>query len=269
MRPEIKLNETENVGFFVNRRNVVSFLGFVTLFILALFHFVSSASGQKKRPNASTPNELARLRDEFVKASDEYKASLQKLLVFREADVRKSKAHFEQSKELYDGGLIAKNQLLESESALAEAQARVLEIRQQMTNADTQVANILLESRTETELAKGRLPRGSLIKTTSYIRYQGASGWSLSEAHKIQNFFYSSFRTPLPIAVFGQGTIHDRWRLDHRNAMDISLHPDSAEGQALINFLRAHGIPFLAFRTAIPGTSTGPHIHIGRPSHRF
>jgi hypothetical protein len=82
-------------------------------------------------------------------------------------------------------------------------------------------------------------------------------------------FFQQTFKRPLPIAVFGQGAIHNQWRLDHRNAMDISLNPDGAEGQALISFLQQNGIPFSAFRTAIPGVATGPHIHIGRPSHRY
>jgi hypothetical protein len=101
------------------------------------------------------------------------------------------------------------------------------------------------------------------------IRYNGGSGWALSEAWKVQRFFQDTFKKPLPVAVFGQGAIHDRWRLDHRNAMDVSLHPDGPEGQGLLNFLRSNGIPFLAFRQAIPGTATGPHIHIGRPSHRY
>jgi hypothetical protein len=73
----------------------------------------------------------------------------------------------------------------------------------------------------------------------------------------------------LPVAVFGQGAIHDRWRLDHHNALDISLNPDGIEAQTLMNFLRANEIPFSAFREAIPGTATGPHIHIGWPSHRY
>jgi hypothetical protein len=101
------------------------------------------------------------------------------------------------------------------------------------------------------------------------IRYQGLGGWNLGDAWKVQRFFSDSFKKQLPIAVFGQGPIHDRWRLDHRNSMDISLHPDGAEGQALMSFLQKNGIPFLAFREAIPGTATGPHIHIGRPSHRY
>jgi hypothetical protein len=37
----------------------------------------------------------------------------------------------------------------------------------------------------------------------------------------------------------------------------------------LIAYLRGAGIPFLAFRTAIAGSSTGPHIHVGYPSHRL
>jgi hypothetical protein len=51
--------------------------------------------------------------------------------------------------------------------------------------------------------------------------------------------------------------------------MDISLHPDSPEGLSLLKFLQRNGIPYLAFRGAIPGTATGPHIHIGQPSHRY
>jgi hypothetical protein len=108
-----------------------------------------------------------------------------------------------------------------------------------------------------------------MVKTASYIRYNGATMWGLSDAWKVQRFFQEAFKKPLPVAVFGQGSIHDRWRLDHHNAMDVSLHPDGPEGQALLGFLRANGIPFLAFREAIPGTATGPHIHIGRPSHRY
>jgi hypothetical protein len=33
--------------------------------------------------------------------------------------------------------------------------------------------------------------------------------------------------------------------------------------------LKTEKIPFLVFRHAIPGVATGPHIHIGFPSHRY
>jgi len=96
-----------------------------------------------------------------------------------------------------------------------------------------------------------------------------APNWSLADAKKVENFFFTKFGHQLPTSAFGQSEIHDRWGLDHRQGMDVGLHPDSEEGIALVNFLRTEKIPFLVFRHAIPGVATGPHIHIGRPSHRY
>ena len=98
---------------------------------------------------------------------------------------------------------------------------------------------------------------------------QDSLRWSLADSKKVENFFFAKFGRPLPTSAFGQSSIHDRWGLDHRQGMDVGLHPDSQEGLALVDFLRAEKIPFLVFRHAIPGVATGPHIHIGRPSHRY
>jgi hypothetical protein len=98
---------------------------------------------------------------------------------------------------------------------------------------------------------------------------QDALRWSLADSKKVENFFLAKFGRPLPTSAFGQSSIHDRWGLDHRQGMDVGLHPDSQEGVALVDFLRSERIPFLVFRHAIPGVATGPHIHIGRPSHRY
>jgi hypothetical protein len=95
-----------------------------------------------------------------------------------------------------------------------------------------------------------------------------ATRWSLKEATKIKQFFLEKFNKPLPLSAFGQSDLHTRWGLDHRNGMDVNLHPDSVEGRALIAFLRAESIPFLVFRGPIPGVATGPHIHIGNRSPR-
>ena len=92
--------------------------------------------------------------------------------------------------------------------------------------------------------------------------------WRLSEAEKVKTFFFVKFNKPLPLSAFGQSELHTRWGLDHRNAMDVGLHPDSIEGRALIGYLRAEAIPFLVFRAPIPGVATGPHIHIGNRSSR-
>jgi hypothetical protein len=225
---------------------------------------------KKKNPASPPVTELTKLREEFVKATNEYKASLVKLLALYEADVKKVEDKLAVSQKLLAEGLIAKTQVQENEQALAEAKAKVTETRRQMTGADDQIAAVLVESAADEQIAKNlSLAKQRLIRTSSFIRFTGGPGWNIGEAWKVQRFFSDTFRRELPIAVFGQGAIHNRWRLDHRNSMDISLHPDSPEGQALLNFLQRNGIPYLAFRGAIPGTATGPHIHIGQPSHRY
>jgi hypothetical protein len=97
---------------------------------------------------------------------------------------------------------------------------------------------------------------------------EGTGKWRLADAAKVQDFFTARFRKPLPTTAFGQSDLHTRWGLDHRNGMDVGLHPDSPEGRALIEFLRNQSIPFLAFRGPVPGVATGPHIHIGNRSPR-
>jgi hypothetical protein len=92
--------------------------------------------------------------------------------------------------------------------------------------------------------------------------------WRLADAAKVKEFFFARFNKPLPLSAFGQSNLHTRWGLDHRNSMDVDLHPDSAEGRALVAFLRAESIPFLVFRGPIPGVATGPHIHVGNRSSR-
>jgi hypothetical protein len=230
-------------------------------------------AAQRKTAKKSTPqpqNELVRLREEFVKATKEYKASLEKLLAIYEGNVTKAEEKLELSKKLLAEGLIARAQVEENERAVAAAKDTVTQTRRQMTGADEQIAGVLVEAAADEQMAKDlHLAKQRLVRTAAFTRFNGGSGWNLGEAWKIQRFFSDTFKRELPIAVFGQGAIHERWRLDHRNAMDIQLHPDGVEGRSLLEFLQRNGIPYSAFRSAIPGTATGPHIHIGRPSHRY
>lgn len=121
----------------------------------------------------------------------------------------------------------------------------------------------------------------ALLDSRRVVRIEGLSSgqatedtevtprWSLADAKKVEDFFFAKFGRPLPTTAFGQSDIHDRWGLDHRQGLDVGLHPDSPEGIALVDFLRSEKIPFLVFRHAIPGVATGAHIHIGLPSHRY
>ena len=242
----------------------------VVLVVLVFFDVPAQRKSKKKPAPAPPPTELTKLRDEYIKATNEYKTSLGKLLPYYENDVKKAEEKLEQSKKLLAEGLIPKTQLEEYERALAVAKQKVAETNRSMTSADEQVAAVLVEAEANEQIAKNlRLAKQGLVRTSAFTRYTGAGGWNLGDSWKVQRFFYDTFNKQLPIAVFGQGPIHDRWRLDHHNAMDIQLHPDGVEGRALLEFLQKNGIPYLAFRSAIPGTATGPHIHIGRPSHRY
>lgn len=238
--------------------------------LLAVDVSAQRKSKKKPAPAPEPPNELAKLRDEYIKATNDYKASLEKLVAIYEGNVKKAEEKVEVSKKLLAEGLIARAQVEENEHALALEKQKVAETRRQMDGADAQIAGVLVETEADKEIAKNlRLAKQGLIRTASFTRYTGSGGWNLSDAWKIQRFFSDTFNKQLPIAVFGQGAIHERWHLDHRNAMDIQLHPDGVEGRALLDYLQKNGIPYSAFRSAIPGTATGPHIHIGRPSHRY
>ncbi len=115
-----------------------------------------------------------------------------------------------------------------------------------------------------------RVERVSAIKPISVPDpLPGLDTWRISDSAKVESFFLHRFGRTLPLGAFGQSYLHTRWGLDHRNGMDVSLHPDSPEGRVLISFLRTEGIPFLTFRGPIPGVATGPHIHVGNPSPRF
>ncbi len=267
------------------RRTEIKLLtaGQLCIAALAIVLLPSGLSAQKK-PRAVKPKpktdvagelaksakELARLHEEFIEATKEYKANLEKLKASYEKDVTRAELELTKSKDLFAAGLIAKKDLEASEGAVAQAKDKVAEVVRSNAVADTQIADTLLEAEAEAKLRTSKpIPKGSTVSTAAMIRFNGGGAWVLSDAWKVQKFFQQAFQKPLPVSVFGQGAIHVRWRLDHNNSMDVSLHPDGREGQALLGFLRSNGIPFLAFRQAIPGTATGPHIHIGRPSHRY
>ncbi|HEY0321904.1 MAG TPA: TolC family protein [Pyrinomonadaceae bacterium] len=229
-----------------------------------------STSKQAQNKKAPANDELSKSRDEFVRLTGEYKKSLEQLLTFYERNVKQAEEKAAKMKELYQQGLVSRREVEDSEQVITTAKAKVADAQKQMRAADEQVAQMMVEEKALEEMAKQPPPaRGKLTTTTTYIRYGGTGSWLLSESWKVQQFFLQRFGRQLPISAYGQSALHNRWGLDHRNAMDVGVSPDSVEGQALMGFLRANGIPFAAFRGAIPGSATGPHIHIGLPSHRY
>jgi hypothetical protein len=187
-------------------------------------------------------------------------ASAQSSIDLQQADIEKLTKNTDLLRQLYSEGLIARIELEKAEAELTAAKTRVEE---------TEKAEELLKKAEQAEqLAKAQPAVKTLVKPTLMLR-STAGSWSMANLGTVQQFFSTTFGRALPISTIGQSATHNRLGWDHRHAVDVGLHPDSNEGRALIAYLQNAGIPFLAFRGAVPGVSTGPHIHIGSPSHRL
>lgn len=249
---------------------MVKYLKIVILIFAILLASLTAQAQSKKKPSRSSQatlaNQVAKAKQDVIKAANEYKATLEKLIVFQEADVKSAAEIVEKRKALLAQSIISKRELEDSERALAVAQAKVAETRKRMSESD----NLIAEARAAEQLAKLPPARvGSYQTTAALIRYNGPARWVLTDVSKVQSFFLSRFSRSLPVSAFGQTEVHNRLGFDHSNSIDVAVHPDSTEGQTLMAYLRSAGIPFIAFRQAIPGSATGAHIHIGYPSHRI
>ncbi len=205
-------------------------------------------------------------RANLLSASKDYLESLENLLVLQRKDESRAAELVQKRKELLDIGVIAKRELDESERALLEVQGLVAGTVKQIAEVDHLVAEVNAAE----ELAKMPPQSPGVFHSAGLlVRYIGASRWALSDFSKVDAFFRLKFGKPLPASAVGQTVTHNRLGFDHREAIDVAVHPESAEGRELINFLTSQGISFIAIRGAILGSATGAHIHIGPPSKRI
>jgi hypothetical protein len=249
------------------KRSLKTFIPAALTLVITLFVGAVAVSAQGvATPQGSTAN--------LIKATQDYKASSAELLALQESEVTKAAAKLEDLRTLVTEGLMAKATLAEEEQTLAALRAKVQATQKQIADSDNMIAEITAEEEQAKKLAATPVKLvakqyGALSTAATMLRYNGVSNFSLAGLGDLQSFFSTRFGRALPTSAVGQSATHNRLGYDHRNAVDVALHPDSAEGQALINYLQGRGIPFLAFRGAIPGVATGPHIHIGSPSHRL
>jgi hypothetical protein len=234
--------------------------------------FFVTAMGKTSGADKTKPaSQIAKANSDLVNATNEYKASVEELITIYEAALKTATETLEKRKEIFAQGLISKRDLEASEQEIKQAQANIDEARKQIIEADQLIAEAKAEEMERLRPAPPSVSRksGGYTATSAILRYGGSSGWTLARASNVQSFFVSQFGRQLPISAYGQSATHNRMRFDHSNSIDVAVHPDSAEGRALIAYLRSAGIPFLAFRSAVPGAATGAHIHIGYPSHRI
>jgi soluble lytic murein transglycosylase-like protein len=123
---------------------------FTSIFAIILaLTTVASAQTQKKLTSPKSHSEAKQsqpadpknqFKENFIKASEDFKASLQQLLVFYENDVKKLSEQSTQSKELYADGLISRVEYEKSTNNITAAQAKVDEVRKQIAATELTIA---------------------------------------------------------------------------------------------------------------------------------
>ena len=259
-------------------------LGFVRrttliLFFLLLIAPVGLAQRKQSKPNfdarknAEEQKELAKKatasREDLVAATKKYRDSLDGLLTALKERERLEIESLEKKQSLIAQGLMVKRELEPNEQKLADLRAQMTDTNKRITQADQFMVEIMNLEQLARNPPKAYQSSGVYYDNTRYIRYTGTIAWSLRGFYQVESFFQAQFKQSLPVSAFGQSDTHNRLGFDHSNSFDVALHPDTAEAQSLMSYLRSRGIPFTAFRGAIPGNATGAHIHIGYPSHRF
>ena len=236
--------------------------------------FVASAGAQvKTKAPAAKPaapqrvdNESLRLNEEVIRTATEYRDQLALQMKLEESEVDRLAREVEMRGQWLQKNYISRQEWEQSKLALAEARAKLANTARRIEEAEMVIGEAQARA---VLLTLPPLAVGGYSESGRFVRYNGAAPWSLADSGKVETFFAGRFGRPLPVSARGETEIHRRMKFDHSNAMDVALSPDSAEGRALMEYLRKAGIPFLAFRGKMAGSSTGAHIHIGKPSMRL
>ncbi len=144
---------------------------------------------------------------------------------------------------------------------------RLLEAIEDRARSLTEIAAMI---RAEQEVAETidapSLADGAIARIT---RFQGDARFSTDDLKSVVLDFERKFDRKLPISARGATALHRSMGFDHRDRVDVAVSPDGVEGRWLMRYLEQKRIPFFAFRTAVRGQATAPHIHIGPPSTRL
>lgn len=227
-----------------------------------------SALSQLSSRSRASQAKIAAIRNRLLEKKAASRDALKKLLVEEENRLARQSADYERKKHEYERNLISQADLARSAQAVSRTRSEIERVRQWIAEDDAALA-LAGYVRREQQERIAETPRGAMLVTSAFIRYNGPADWSLDDAGKISKFFLDHFGHAMPISAMGQSATHDRMGLDHRDALDVAIQPDSVKGRRLMAYLRGAGIPFIAFRNKIRGMATGAHIHIGRPSMRL
>lgn len=161
---------------------------------------------------------------------------------------------------LLDLGIISRSEM-ESASAELEIRRHVLDLAKDRVRLEMQRAMLNEEQSLERALESG-------TTHTAMLKFDGNGHFDKTDLAMISAEFEEQFHYPLPITARGQTSTHQSLGFDHRGKIDVGLNPEDPEGIWLRHFLVQHQIPFIGFRSAVRGSATAPHIHLGTGSTR-
>lgn len=230
--------------------------------VFVLMH--PSTGAAQARVQAANP--LAKTASDVISATLSYRLALERVLAVYERELVRRAELADLRQDLFEREVLSKQEFEDGQRADLQARRNVDETRAAILDTD----RMLTEARMAETLARlTPLPRGAYDEMPGLVRFNGPGRWSLTvDTQRLREFFLGRFGRILPISAFGQTPLHDRMGFDHRNALDVAVHPDSPEGRSLMEHLREEGIPFIAAWGPIPGSTSGAHIHVGQPSPR-
>jgi len=167
-------------------------------------------------------------------------------------DYEKAAAKSKRLSALYEAGVVSRSEA-ESAQATTDQAETYLKLHEELLRRLVEIA------------AMPKPPRPLHPPPGSGL---GDGGFSVTVFYRLQDDYFREFHQVLPVSAFGPSETHEKMGFDHEGRVDIALHPDSNEGHWLVLQLELRRIPFIAFRGAVPGKATGPHIHMGFPSPR-
>ena len=252
----------------------------VRLLAVAFFLGISAAVAPAAEPTASTAEldrvkalvdagalprralDAARKDEELSRLQQSVRRELTKAdLTPRQADmvVREAtrfrdltRERFLEAKNRADQGALPANELPPYTEQLEFAE-RQLELAESRARLVRQLADMATAESRFDELEDEELAFGSF----------GGLSLTPEDLFTLEAIFLQEFGTPLPISAEGPTAVHEAFGFDHSERYDVALHPDDPQGQFVLAVLNSWGVPFIAFRSAVPGQATGPHIHIG------
>ena len=196
--------------------------------------------------------------EDFTKEQSEIMTAAAQRLVDRQ------KERIERTRDLVDEGIMARASL----TALVED----LNFREKALDLANFRAKLVEELAIQAENEGGLDEDGAglQIRARGVIeRYDGIGIFRDSDFARISIAFQRQFAKPLPVSAKGETALHRSLGFDHRGRVDIALNPDQREGIWLRSFLKKAKLPYYAFRAAVRGKATAPHIHLGPPSLRL